>query len=166
MYIIYKLLHQGIPIYIGQTTKRLNERLSCHFSKAKKSTKSKIGAKLRKYPREEFSIEMIEVVDAATIDEREQFWISQYNTIEKGCNLAIGGRTNRGMKYGPEYGERISKLRKETPNWLTQQFNGSDEQKKKLIGRKRPDVAARNKIIKSGEKKPWLSELNRQRMVS
>ena len=159
---IYKILHQDKVIYVGQTSKGYEYRFVEHLWNAQRQKKKmKLYTKMRKYPQEEFSVELIETVDEAIVDEREQHWISYYNTIKEGCNSAIGGRTNRGMKYGPEYGERISKLRKENYNYLTDTFNGSDEQKKMLSektkGKPRPwssAIGKANKGKRTGDENP------------
>lgn len=79
--------------YVGQTTKdtyddRWNEhRYPC------KACKSLIGKAVRKYGKENFSIEVID--NAITTDElnkKEIYWIKELNTVSpKGYNISYGG---------------------------------------------------------------------------
>lgn len=131
---IYSINHQNKPIYIGQTQKTVEGRWSDHKSRAKTEPKrgEKLYNKIRKYGIENFTIQPLCVVTEEQADYTEIKLIEVYDTIKNGCNLAIGGRVNRGMKRTPEQCKTYSKLRKEEykkGNNPLAKWNGSPEQK-------------------------------------
>lgn len=91
-------------VYVGQT-KNPVLRKAQHLSAARKGKDSFLSRALRKYCRddvlmdvfhEKFSFEVIEECDDNLINEREQFWVSHYDSFnnEKGYNLTSGGLQN------------------------------------------------------------------------
>lgn len=45
-----------------------------------------------KYGKDNFSLEVIEEVDASLLNERERYWIKYYGTYVNGYNSTIGGQ--------------------------------------------------------------------------
>lgn len=94
---IYKItnLVNG-KIYVGQTTKSLNERFQrhCWGTTEKDSYHLNMAIKkaIKKYGKSNFTIELIEEVEADKLDEREVYWILYYDSYNKGYNCTIGGQ--------------------------------------------------------------------------
>lgn len=80
--------------YIGQTIKPINDRISKHFSDAKRGRKQELYQDMRKYSRDKFTYKEIEhVEDALNLDLREQYWIKEYRGHNKNLyNIELGGR--------------------------------------------------------------------------
>lgn len=94
---IYKItnLING-KIYVGQTTKSLKERFQrhCWGTTEKDSYHLNMAIKkaIKKYGKNNFTIELIEEVETDKLDEREVYWISYYDSYNKGYNCTIGGQ--------------------------------------------------------------------------
>lgn len=94
---IYKITnHINGKIYVGQTTKSLKERFQkhCWGTTEKDSYHLNMAIKkaIKKYGKENFTIELIEEVEATKLDEREVYWISFYDSYNKGYNCTKGGQ--------------------------------------------------------------------------
>lgn len=90
--IIYKITNnKNNKVYIGITTRTLEVRWKEHL----RQTSQKIDIAIREIGKENFNIEEIERCSIDKLDEREQFWISYYNSFDKGYNLTYGGRGNK-----------------------------------------------------------------------
>lgn len=76
--------------YIGQTIRPVRARWSAH----KRDTRYPIGRAIAKYGKENFRFEILETVDSREeLDEREIYWIREFNTIRPtGYNLTEGGK--------------------------------------------------------------------------
>lgn len=107
---IYGIYFDDQLIYVGQTCKNVKARWSDHKSTAKSRPRAcpKLYAKINKHGADKFSIELLESVNADDADTREQFWIKSNNLIDEGCNVAEGGRVNRGMKRSQQQCQAIS----------------------------------------------------------
>lgn len=100
--IIYKALNKiNGKIYVGQTVKKLSQRIYQHLY-------SKNGAfpkALRKYGKDNFMIECVEnCLSKEELDDREKYWINYYrsNNRENGYNLTNGGDGNHGLVHTNE----------------------------------------------------------------
>ena len=82
--------------YIGQTIKPLNDRISKHFSDAKRGRMQPLYDDIRLYGRENFTYKEIEFVkDRDKMDDREKYWINYYITNGfKIYNRELGGTSN------------------------------------------------------------------------
>ena len=95
--IIYKVTNLvNQKVYIGQSTTSLVQRKSEHYKDAKRQDRPTVyfHNALLKYPQDNFKWEIIETVDNLdTLNEREIYWISFYNSTDKmkGYNLKAGG---------------------------------------------------------------------------
>jgi hypothetical protein len=82
--------------YIGQTVEKLQRRVVRHF---RTINETKISRVIQKYSKYDFVYGIVEEVDDKNLlDEREQYWIKFYNTVENGFNIKEGGKCARGFK--------------------------------------------------------------------
>lgn len=99
--IIYKIENKiNGKIYIGQTTKDVQQRISTHM----KINKYYIQKSLNKYGLDSFTISVIDQADSQnSLDEKEKYWISFYDCrAPKGYNCTAGGDGVRGYKHTEE----------------------------------------------------------------
>lgn len=83
--------------YIGQTVKRnINLRVNEHFADCVKYN-HKFANALKKYGREGFIWGIIEECDVSDLNDREIYWIEQYDTFNSGYNTTSGG--NQAIEY-------------------------------------------------------------------
>lgn len=91
-YVVYKITCKvNGKVYIGQTNKSIQERLSKHFSFAfseqERSKNVKFSRAIRKYGKDNFYIvEIDRATSQSELDEKEIYWITQYNSVEQGYN--------------------------------------------------------------------------------
>lgn len=97
---IYKITNRiNNKIYIGQTTKKVEQRLNKHISEAKceidgTRPNNYFHNALNKYGAENFIIEIIEeVCSRKELNNKEDYWIKYFNATDKniGYNLMTGG---------------------------------------------------------------------------
>ena len=92
---IYKITNKiNQKSYIGQSTnieKRWNNHLSSVNNTLDHCYNYPIYRAMRKYGTDNFSFEVLETCCVELLDEREQYWISYYDTYENGYNQTIGG---------------------------------------------------------------------------
>lgn len=107
-------------VYIGKTTRDIQTRWKEHLRHYGQG-KTILQKAMIKYKIENFYIEEIEECPDEKIDEREQFWVSYFDSFQNGYNLTSGGensftKTNK-MKLVMELwnnGLTINKIVKET----------------------------------------------------
>lgn len=94
--LIYKITNDiNSKLYIGQTTKTLEERIKSHRNSFVSGKDTHLYRAMRKYGWEKFHFHIIvEVDDQETLNELEAFYISKYDTIRNGYNMARGGSIN------------------------------------------------------------------------
>lgn len=98
MHYIYKITNKiNGKIYVGKSKNPVS-RFSRHIKVAETFPESDnhfqaIHGAIKKYGRESFILETIEVCDDSNVDNREIYWISELQTQEKkyGYNLTSGG---------------------------------------------------------------------------
>lgn len=100
---IYKITNKiNGKIYIGQTVRTLKKRFNAHYWGTSDNDpyhkQMAIKKAMRKYGKENFSIELIEEVERGKLDEREVFWISYYDSYNKGYNCTKGGQNGATRK--------------------------------------------------------------------
>ena len=90
IYFIYKYTFPNGKVYIGQTYKG-----SRRFGRVSSYKDMLVRRAMDKYPN--FSKEILEYCSADIVDEREQFYIAFFNSMNKefGYNLASGGSKNK-----------------------------------------------------------------------
>lgn len=89
--VIYKITNKiNNKVYIGKTELSIDQRWSQHMRDADKKDYPLYRA-IRKYGKENFSIEEIERCDSEILSQRECYWIQYYNSFLKGYNATLGG---------------------------------------------------------------------------
>lgn len=85
---IYKITCRiNNKVYIGQTIESLEQRFNRHMGYQKDEHDTKFYRAIRKYGKENFYIELLEIVSSQEkLDEREYYWICFYDSIIKGYN--------------------------------------------------------------------------------
>jgi group I intron endonuclease len=117
-------------VYIGKTTVPLLRRWTQHVSSAKKGVNSRLYNAIRKYGVKSFDMQVIDTTtNSGELSRLEQDWIIRLNSRNPdiGYNITPGGDgagagpdnpnygkpgPNRGRKFPPEFGEKISKAKK------------------------------------------------------
>lgn len=104
MAFIYKITNLvNDKLYIGQTSTTLERRFRQHQVAAfTLNLKYPLYRAMRKYGIESFTIELVEEVAADQLNEREQFYIKQYESfapLGKGYNATRGGEGNILLDY-------------------------------------------------------------------
>jgi group I intron endonuclease len=112
---IYKITNDiNSKVYVGQTSKTLQERFDRHYTEGKwKNTKKMpIVFAIQKYGKEHFKIELLEELPLnytqIQIDEKEKEWGLKLNCFSpNGYNLRLG---NGRHSFSPESIEKIRKM--------------------------------------------------------
>ena len=102
------------------------ERFKRHCADAKPDAKSLVDRAIYKYGKENFIVEVIDKANSLDeLDNKEKFWISKYNSIDKniGYNLTLGGDGGNTYQFKTEeemiqIREKLSrsKIGKNNPN--------------------------------------------------
>lgn len=118
--IIYKITNRiNEKVYIGKTTKTLEERIIGHYDQFKYARKRTINyviyKAMRKYGWENFVFEIIDnALTEDVLNEKEMYWIKYYNCkIPNGYNMTNGGEGCSGMVHSLETKFKISAKKKE-----------------------------------------------------
>lgn len=129
--IIYKITNTAnVKIYIGLTKEyhgdgstkvkygiqgRLSNHFSCAFSKNKKNDCPMLYNAIRKYGKESFMIEEICKCSTDKVEEKEIYYIKEYDSINKkiGYNISLGGDGNHRNKIKEETRMNISKSQRQ-----------------------------------------------------
>jgi group I intron endonuclease len=91
---IYKIVNDiNNKVYIGKTTKGIESRFKRHIddSKRRETENRPLYRAMNKYGIEHFHIEVIEYCLIEELEQREQYWIKQYNSYSNGYNATLGG---------------------------------------------------------------------------
>ena len=141
---IYKIsTTKSNKVYIGQTTKTVEERYQVHLgarnSKSKKTLHLYLA--MKKYGIETFSVEQIDTAETREeLNAKEKYWIDYYDSINNGYNMMSGGNEENPMNSSlvkekhdnkmrsKEVRDKISKTLSET----LKQNGRSDEYRKKI----------------------------------
>lgn len=84
---IYKITNKtNGKFYIGKHSQLENESFINYYGSGKL-----INAAIKKYGKNNFIKEIIEVCEEEKLDEREKYWINYYNATKVGYNLSLGG---------------------------------------------------------------------------
>ena len=147
---IYKLENKlNGKIYVGQTTRTVEERMKEHL----RCTETYVERAIAKYGIGNFEVSVIE--ECATLEElneREIYWISFYDCIRpKGYNICTGGKNGSpGHTLSAKARAKISKAKKGRKNPI------SPETRKKMIAsriaNKKPVSAATRAKISAANK--------------
>jgi group I intron endonuclease len=95
--------------YVGQTTQPINKRWQQHIQDSIRMSPKPLHRAFRKYGVDKFMMKVIDECDESLLDEKEQYWIEQYNTFEsaEGYNATSGG--NRPI-FSNETKQKLSEI--------------------------------------------------------
>lgn len=125
---IYKITDRtNNKIYIGQTKRDIYKRFGEHLSRVTSNRKNDRACSLYiamfNHGRENFYVELVEEVEDNVADQREKYWIKEFDSInpDKGYNLDCGGhviseacrKAQIALQIGKPVSERVAKLNKE-----------------------------------------------------
>ena len=97
---IYKITNDiNNKIYIGLTSRNLDIRFKEHLKDSKTDLNRPLYRAMNKYGAEHFIISLIEEVPDEILSQREQYWISKYNTYQDGYNATMGGDGQTKLDY-------------------------------------------------------------------
>lgn len=104
-------------VYIGKTERDVSVRWKEHIRHINSLIRLPLYKALKKYDIKNFSVEVLEECDNLKLDERECYWIKQYNSYGKnGYNCSYGGEGR--LKISEETLENIA-LRYQNGEYLT-----------------------------------------------
>lgn len=80
--------------YIGQTIQNVKERFYQHCATkcSKAVSNMAIHRAIKKYGKSNFTVEVIEEIDFANLNDRERYWIKYYNSYNNRYNSTKGGQ--------------------------------------------------------------------------
>lgn len=122
--IIYLIINkQNGYKYVGQTTQGMNKKWQQHLQEAMRMSDKPLHRAMRKYGNHNFIIRQIDECDESSLNQKEQYWIEQYNTFEnaEGYN-SIASEKKIIIK---EQIEKIPKGSKESWGTLTNKNRGN-----------------------------------------
>lgn len=99
--IIYKITNKYTgEMYIGQTKRTLLARWKAHCASVNSRISCfKLQRAIKEYGKESFTVEQIDMATTkAEADEKEVYWITFYDAINKGYNTSPGGRAGGNRK--------------------------------------------------------------------
>lgn len=93
MYLIRNVITQ--KVYVGQT-KNVAQRKAGHLYDARRGLDRPLYRSIRKHGAENFVFEVLEQCEDDLIDDREQYWVSHFDSFNPECgyNLTTGGHQN------------------------------------------------------------------------
>lgn len=110
-YDVYKITNKvNNKVYIGITSKGISARWKEHIYSAEHRCPFKLHNAIRKYGKENFSIELIDFCNSwEELTEKEQYYISEYKSLqdEYGYNMTEGGDGTFGRCHTEETKEKI-----------------------------------------------------------
>lgn len=119
---IYKLTSPSGKVYIGQTKNTIELRWNQHIrswerwkrERTKKGGSTKLYFALDKYPPENWKIEILcKCSLREELDEKEEYYIQSYNSIEDGYNITKGGSGRKVDFFDEDHKKNLSNARKE-----------------------------------------------------
>ena len=100
IYIIRNTIND--KVYIGQTTMTVMERFKNHLkpSTCKQRSTYKLYNAMNKYGKENFYVETLESnIPVGELDNKEIYYIEQFDSLNNGYNTAMGGNARRIYKW-------------------------------------------------------------------
>lgn len=93
---IYKITNtENGKCYIGQS-RDIEARWQKHLSSYKSSPDWELYRAFKKYGISKFTFEIVEECQIEELNEREVYWIAQYNSFNNGYNMTLGGEACNG----------------------------------------------------------------------
>ena len=133
---IYKITNLiNNKVYIGQTRQDIHKRFIQHCSCANRTHpyKSKLHEAIRKYGKDNFNIECIDIANNLDeLNEKEIFWIKYYNSLDInfGYNITSGGGGTPDYHHSEEIKRIISEKGRGIKRSEQVRKNMSEAQKK------------------------------------
>lgn len=162
IYIIKNYIND--KVYIGQTTMTVRERFMTHMkpSICKRTPTRKLYNAINKYGRENFYYEILEEnVPLEVLDEKEIFYIDQYDSYKNGYNSTLGGDGRTINKLNNE--DKVLKMVEDgfTNKEIAKYFDVDKETigrhlKKIGISRRRKNINDRQNFDIEGFKKDYI----------
>ena len=110
--IIYLLRFPNDKLYIGATTKKIEERFNDHIN-ASKNSNTKFHREIQKYGSHVIEGEILDHFNnLKEADFLEKEYIREYNTVSNGLNTSRGGQGVPGYIFNEDDKETISKSQK------------------------------------------------------
>lgn len=128
---IYKIANDiNDKIYVGQTTKSIDERIKRHLNDKRGYA---LHNAIKKYGWEHFSVEVLEDnIPLENLNEREVYWTEKLNAlVPNGYVLKAGGQNYQ--VFSKKTKKKISDAKKGKPTWIKGKHR-SPEHNVKLIG--------------------------------
>ena len=156
--IIYKSTNKITgKIYIGQTTKSLEQRIKGHLNESKIDKNRPFLLSINKYGIGNFVFEIIDSADNLNeLNDKEIYWIDFCNSVSPNGYNVTGGGQGKKMKTTKELSRIISEGLKNSEKW--QKTKNSEEYKKKFLGRNKG-----KKFTPEHKEKIW--EKNKERIL-
>lgn len=91
---IYKITNKvNNKIYIGKTMTSIEKRFQEHIRESRKErTENRpLYRAIRKYGKENFTIELVESCPIEILSDREIYWIDYFSSYKEGYNATLGG---------------------------------------------------------------------------
>lgn len=160
---IYQIKNtQTGQIYVGKTSKSIDERFSQHIMSASRGSETYLHRSIRFYGNETFELSCLEECHEDELDNRERYWIQELNSLAPiGFNMTLGGdggdtsdspayrdamkRRNMAGENNPNYG----KLGNESPNWGKSRSEAQKMNHKNGALLSWKDAEARRELIRS-----------------
>ena len=98
--------------YVGITHNTIEHRFQEHLAKSRcKNSDWKLHRAIRKYGQDNFKLELLEDnVSKENIEERENYYINLYDSLNHGYNMTVGGAGISGYKFTKE--QSIARVKK------------------------------------------------------
>ena len=152
---IYKITNTvNNKVYIGQTSKTIEERFATHLRHAANKVNRYLYDAMNHYGYENFIVEQLEACKKSLLDEREIYWINFYNANnpDYGYNMTIGGGGGDTFSNLPEDRKQIIREKLSARNTGTKQSKETIEKRvAKLRGQTR--TTEQRKRFSEGQKK-------------
>ena len=108
---IYKITNKiNEKVYIGQTCYTTAVRWYSHIEALYKGKKNPLYQAMRKYGEENFEVECIEVCDNEQLDEREIYYIKEYDSYRQGHNATLEGGGRKELELNVEEIQQLWEL--------------------------------------------------------
>lgn len=149
--LIYKITNiVNGKLYIGQTTKTLDERIKNHHNAFVSGKDTHLYRSMRKYGWDKFQFSVIVYASSQDVlNELEEFYIRKYDTVRNGYNMAYGGTVN------VMYSESVAK--KHDAKMRTKSVREKISKSMKLSYAKRGGASAEHRKHLSDNKKKFYA---------
>ena len=111
---IYKITNiQNNKVYIGQTIRPVKDRFHRHINDAlNNNLDTHFARAIRKYGKDSFIIEIIdEATNQIELNQKEQYWIQYYDSIQDGYNETDAINKCGGNTYQSKTAEEMSAIK-------------------------------------------------------